>query len=152
MYGDLKLTFMQKCVNQYLQEVGDTMKTLMDRRDVHETGEGADSITHKVNTGSTGSVQGDLIFKEYLRMVDMGAGKGNKVGGIRAVTMELKRRNKTGNVFVGKKRKPNKIYSPVVWGKLTWLQNKLLYGFTEETIALLKAELEAQQQQQTLNP
>jgi hypothetical protein len=40
-----------------------------------------------------------------------------------------------------KGRKPKKFYSKLVYGKLTWLQNKLLYGYTEETIAMLKKNI-----------
>ena len=141
MYGDLKMTFIQKCLTQYMEEVIDTMRVVMKRRGVEVTGDAYNSLAHKERQAGAGA-SADLIFKEYLRMVDMGVGRGYKLGGLKAMRVALAAQRKEGNVLVKKSRKPKKIYSPIAYGKLTWLQNRLLYGYTEETIAMLKKELE----------
>lgn len=79
-------------------------------------------------------------------MVDMGAGKGHPLGGLSAVGVELQASKTKGLALVKDKgRKPKKIYAKIAYGKLSYLQGKLLHGFTEEAIAELKAELEGKQ-------
>lgn len=142
MYGDLKLTFIQKTVNEYMIRVQHGMELLADKLKVGVTDEGIRSISYQSATQGAG-VQATLSFREYLRYVDMGVGRGHPLGGLKAVKVELQSRNRVGNKFVKDNvRKPKKIYSKTAYGNLTWMYNNLLYGFTEETIALLKQELE----------
>ena len=59
----------------------------------------------------------------------------------------LKHARLTANVcrnlnFIEFLRKPKKIYSKIAYGKLNFLQGQLLYGYTEETIATLKNEMQ----------
>ena len=140
--ADLKLTFQQRCLEQYMQMVKDAMKASARKNKVGITNEGVESIAYTAIQQGTSSL-GKLSFKEYLRMVDMGAGRGHPLGGLTTMKITLSSSHKEG--FGLKKdntRKPKKIYSKVAYGKLTWLNNKLLYGYTEATIASLKKELE----------
>ena len=117
----------------------------MRRYKVGVTDEGLESIAHDTLERSA-----TLQFKEYLRMVDMGVGKSHPLGGLQSMRTALHSSNKMGTMLVKDTvRKPKKIYSKPAYGKLTWLQNKLLYGFTEETIALLKNNM--QERGSTLN-
>ncbi|MES2457203.1 MAG: hypothetical protein V4594_16735 [Bacteroidota bacterium] len=127
------------------------MTISMDRLKVGETGEGAASIAYSSLVQGAG-VEAKLSFKEYLRFVDMGVGRGHPLGGLKTVRVELKSRKNGGNKFVKDDTfKPRKIYARVVYGKLTPMYNRLLYGFTQETIDMLKKELE-QANQTPLQP
>jgi len=101
------------------------------------------SISYKVLQNGGGAL-GQLSFNDYLRFVDMGVGRGHPLGGLASTTVALQASKKVGLAQVKDNvRKPKKIYSKPVYGELGFLYGKLLYGFTEETIAVLKAELEA---------
>lgn len=142
MYGDLKLTFIQKNLAEYLSMVERTMQSLARKYKVGVTDEAIKSIAYKALQNGTGA-KGELSFKNYLRFVDMGVGRGHPLGGLTAMKVVLQSKRQEGLAQVkDKRRKPKKMYSKAAYGNLTWLNNKLLYGFTEETIALLKKELE----------
>ena len=110
------------------------------------SGEGISSIAYRAAAQGNGAAS-QMSFKEYLRMVDMGAGRGNPLGGLRSMKVSLQDSNKEGMALVKKKRRPKKFYSKIVYGNLTWLQNNLLYGYTKETVDMLKKEME-----QTIQP
>ncbi|HRN80171.1 MAG TPA: hypothetical protein PKY29_04365 [Ferruginibacter sp.] len=132
---------MLKITQQYLKEVEDAMRLIMARRKVNDTGAGEKSITSNANQNG-GSVSAQLRFHEYLRFVDMGVGRGHPLGGLKSTVINLQASRKRGIAQIkDNTRRPVKVYSRVAYGKLTWLQNKLLYGFTEEAIAELKKEL-----------
>lgn len=120
------------------------MRAEMRRLKIGVTDEGYNSMAYKVfQTGNSGAYS-NLSFNEYLRMVDMGAGRGHPIGSLSAVGVSLQASKKQGLSFVkDKTRKPKKIYAKIVYGKLPHLTGKLLYGFTDEAIAELKAELES---------
>lgn len=142
MYGDLKLTFTQNCLNEYMQRVADAMRLQANRLKVGVTDEGINSIAWQV-IQSGGGTFGNLKFKEYLRFVDMGVGRGHPLGGLTSMKITLQSSSKNGMAQVkDKTRKAKKIYSPVVYGGLNHLIGKLSYGFTEETIALLKQNMQ----------
>jgi hypothetical protein len=148
MYGDLKLTFIQQSLSQYMQSVMEGMRIAAQRNKVGVTEDGIHSLAYQVAQQGEGAVA-NLSFKEYLRMVDMGAGRGHPLGGLSSMRVALQSTNKTGFAQVKDKgRKPKKIYATIAYGKLTWLENKLLHGYTEETIALLKNQL----QENGINP
>ena len=85
----------------------------------------------------------NLSFREYLRYVDMGVGKGHPLGGLATMKVTLQASRREGLSLVKDTvRRPKKIYSKAAYGKLTYLQNKLLHGYTEETIAMLKKEMQ----------
>lgn len=144
----IKQTFILRSLIEYNERVSSQMKMAAARLKIGVTGEGIASIAHKAAAQGNGAA-GELSFKEYLRMVDMGTGRGNPLGGLRTMRVALQSNSTEGDVFIKKKRKPKKFYSKIAYGNLTWLQNKLLYGYTQETIAMLKQEM---QTTQPLNP
>lgn len=141
MNGDLKLTFIQQILAQYMQECTAAIAAAAARAGVGVTGDAIASLSYEALQQDGGAVA-KLSFKEYLRMVDMGVGRGHPLGGLKTMSVALRASNKTGLVQVKdhtRKKKP--VYSKTVYGKLGWLQGKLLYGYTEETIAMLKQQL-----------
>ena len=80
----------------------------MQKLDVNTTGDlrrSLDSRTVNANASSDG--QSNVIFNEYGRMVDMGAGRSVKRTG-KLTAREKRQANKL--------RKPNKFYIPVAYG------------------------------------
>lgn len=140
--SDLKTTFVIRTLAQYMQDVQETMKQVASRMNVGVTGEAVKSLAYKTMQQGDGVI-GDLSFENVLRFVDMGVGRAHPLGGLKAMKVSLISQNKSGLILVkDKTRKAKKLYSKVAYGKLTWLQNNLLYGYTEETIAELKQQLE----------
>ena len=144
MNGDLKLTFIQMALNTFMHDVELQMKAAMDKNKVGVSGEGRASIAYKVLQSGPGAIA-DISFKEYLRFVDMGVGRNHPLGGLTTMKVTLAASKKEGykqvkdNTFT-----PKKIYAKPAYGRLGWLYGKLLYGFTEETVAMLKAQLAPQ--------
>lgn len=144
MNGDLKQTFIINALVEYNMRVKTQMQQRMRRLKIGITDTAYNSIAYQAAAQGNGAVS-SLSFVEYLRMIDMGVGRGHPLGGLKTMTVTLKSRNQSGNTLVkDNTRKPKKAYSKVAYGNLGWLQNKLLYGFTEETIELLKKELQYQ--------
>lgn len=142
MNGDLKLTFIAKILNEYGQELEKVMPAVMARLKVNNTGEGSRSISYKV-LSSSAAPSFQLSFVDYLRFIDMGVGKAHPLGGLAKKKLSLTSQKKEGLVFVKDRvRKPKKFYSKVAYGKLNWMYNKLLYGYTEETIQMLKTQIQ----------
>ncbi len=139
----MKQAFISKAVNTYHTRVIAQMQTIAKRAGIGVTGEGLRSLAYQVAASGEGVVS-SLSFHEYLRFVDMGAGRGHPLGGLKSTLVTLQSRNKSG--FAQTKdnvRKPKTfLYSKIAYGNLTGLQNELLYGYTEEAIAVLKEELE----------
>jgi len=136
MYGDLKLTFIQMALRQYMQDVIAAMKREIIRRNVRVTDELLTSLSYNVYQQDAGGA-GGLSFAEWGRYIDMGVGRGHPIGGIAATADALKAKKEP------QVRKPVKIYSPIAYGQLNGLIGELMYGFTEETKALIKKELDA---------
>ena len=135
---DIKLTFIQSALREFMQRAEAAMESAGHKKKID-----INSISYKVLQNGGGAL-GQLSFNDYLRFVDMGVGRGHPLGGLRATTETLQASNKTGLSLVKDKiRKPKKIYAKPVYGELGFLYGKLLYGFTEETIAAIKAEMEA---------
>ena len=140
--ADIKQTFILRAVQQYITDCQTTMKEVIRRQKIGVTDDLINSFHGTARTSGAGAV-GELLFKEYGRMVDMGAGRGHPLGGLAATKVALKSRQYEGLALIKDKvRKPKKFYSPIVYGKLNYLQNRLLYGYTQETIAMLKKEME----------
>lgn len=138
MNGDLKQTFILQNVQQYLRDVKSIMEISIARKKAIDTAELLKSITSRARANGGGAT-GELLFKEYGRMVDMGAGRGHPLGGLKATTVNLQSRKQSGKVFVkDNTRKPKKIYASVAYGRLIYLSNRLLYGYTEAAIAALQ--------------
>lgn len=142
MKGDLKQTFIVQCLTEYMQSSKAAMEAAAQRLKVNVTGEGVKSIAYtaiQLQAGGTAS----LTFKEYLRFVDMGVGRGHPLGGLISVRKTLQASKLEGKAQVKDTViKPRKMYSKVVYSNLNHLQGKLLYGYTEETIAMLKNQMQ----------
>lgn len=142
MKGDLKQTFMMVTAKEYMEDLIATMKLLGKKMNIGVTNEALDGLSYEV-TQTSGGVLAQLSFKEYLRFIDMGVGRGHPLGGLKSTKQTLLSSNKVGMVQIkDKTRKPRKLYSKPAYGKLNWLENRLLYGLTEETIATLKNEMQ----------
>lgn len=140
--NDIKLPFAIKALTEYFRMVERDMKALALKKKVGITQQGINSISYNTLQQSN-SVLGTLSFKEYLRFVDMGVGKSHPLGGLAAMRVSLQSKHKEGYIQVkDNTRKAKKIYSKSAYGNLTWLQNNLLYGLTEETRNLIIKELE----------
>lgn len=142
MAQDLKQAFIAKYLAEYNEKLMDIIRTVMKRAGIGVTGEAVQSLAFKIAQSGNGAVS-TLSFREYLRMVDMGAGRGHPIGGLTATLVHLQSNHKKGLIQVkDKTRKPKTfLYSKPAYGLLTPLQNDLLYGYTEEAISLLKTEL-----------
>lgn len=140
--ADLKQTFIQKCLTEYMQETIATIKIAATRAGVGVTGDAVKSLSYQImqlQAGGTAS----LSFNEYLRMIDMGVGRAHPLGGLTTMKKTLQQSRAEGYSQVkDKTRKPKKIYSRIAYGKLSSLQGKLLHGYTSETIAMIKNEME----------
>lgn len=143
---ELKAAFIQKVLADYNKDVIETMRIAMRRAGVGVSDEAYRSLAYQVFQ-SGGGAYSNLSFKEYLRFVDMGVGRGHPLGGLTAVTVTLQASKQQGLAQVKDKiRKPRKIYSKIAYGKLVYMENRLLHGFTEEAIAAIKQELTSKTQ------
>lgn len=143
MNGDLKLTFIQQSLTKYMEDVIATMKIAAKRLNIGVTNEAINSLAYTaVQQGAEGGIA-KLSFEDVLRFVDMGVGRGHPLGGLKAVRVALQSSKQKGIAQIRDKgRKPKKVYSKIAYGKLTWLENTLLHGYTEETIAMLKQQMQ----------
>lgn len=125
-----------------MQSVIASMKVAAKRAGVGVTDEAIKSLAYQAAQRGGGAVA-HLSFKEYLRFVDMGVGRGHPLGGLKTTKITLQAKRQSGYALVkNNDRKAKKIYSKIAYGKLTHLQNKLLHGYTEETIAMLKQQMQ----------
>lgn len=122
MQEQIRLSFIERCVRDYVAEVIKGMERSIIKKGVVDTGALKQSLA-----GTASGTIGKLIFKEYGRFIDMGVSRGNPLSS--ALKSE-------------KKRKAKKIYSPIAYGKLNGLIGDLMYGLTQETIQTIKSELE----------
>lgn len=138
----VKQTFILRAVNEYFQRTSSQMADAARKLKIGVTDEGIKSITYEAAIQGTG-VTGSLSFKEYLRMVDMGAGKSHPIGGLKAVSVALQTKNNVGIKLVkDKTRKPKKFYSKTAYGNLSYMIGKISSGYSEEVINQIKTELE----------
>lgn len=134
---DLRLLFIREALEEYSREVTLAMRRQIGQKKIIETGKLLKSLGYKVyQQAAEGNT--NIDFAEWGRFLDMGVGKGQPLSGLKATKAELKAKAGKG----GKIRRPRKFYSPTVYGKLNGLIGDLAYGFTEETIARLKEELQ----------
>jgi hypothetical protein len=138
----MKQAFIAKCLAKYNEEVIEAIRAAAKRQGVGVTDEAVNSLSYQIYQQSAGA-RSDLSFREYLRFIDMGAGRGHPLGGLKKTKLALQSSNKVGIAQVkDKTRKPKKIYSKIAYGKLGFLQGELLYGYTEEAIAAIKNEMQ----------
>lgn len=131
MQGDLKQTFILRAVQNYLDILMVALPAALKRKKIGVTDDLLNSIRTQASKSGSGAI-GKLIFDESGRMIDMGVGRGNPLGGLKAVRETLLSTRQTGTYLKAQGRKPKKWYSPVAYGKLGILENELMYGFTEE--------------------
>lgn len=145
--ADLRQAFILKALNRYNEQLLQRMKIVAQRAGINKTGEGLQSLAYQVAASGQGAVS-KFSFKEYLRMVDMGAGRGHPIGGLKSTIVTLQAQNKSGIAQVkdNTRKKKSFLYSKPAYGLLTGFQNDVLYGFTEEAKEILKQELTAANQ------
>lgn len=139
---DYKASFIVKKLSAYHEKLKDRIRSIAKRKGIGVTDEGINSIAYQVAQSGEGAVS-QMSFKEYLRMVDMGAGRAHPVGGLSTSRTILQASRKKGYSTVKDKvRRPKTfLYSKNAYGLLTGLENDLLYGYTEEAIEEIKTEL-----------
>ena len=128
--ADIKTTFIMMALAEYNTRVIAGIKTMAGRLKVGVTNDAVNSLAYQTMVNSGGAMS-TLSFKEYLRFVDMGVGKGHPLGGLTEMKVTLSNKSKGHAQTKDKVRKSKKVYSKVAYGNLTWLENKLLYGYTE---------------------
>ncbi len=132
---ELKLQFIQEALRDYMTEVISAMRKRIDKFDAKDSLRLLHSISYDVYQ-QYAEGEGKLSFAEWGRFIDMGVGKSHPLAGIEEMAGFMGAYSKKDKI-----RKPKKIYSPVVYGKLNGLIGDLAFGFTEETIHRLKAAL-----------
>lgn len=138
MSNEIKQEFILQSMEEYLQQLQGALPASIRKKKIGQTQDLINSIRTEAAKNGQGAT-GKLYFNESGRMVDMGVGRKYPLGGIKLVTERLLSSNKFGFTTSNKTmRKPKKWYSPVVYAKLDWLINKLLYGFSEEAIKSIK--------------
>jgi len=131
--------FIEKALLEYMRMTKSDMAQAFRQQNVGETNAALRSIDDKVS-GTTG----ELSFKEYIRFVDMGVGRGQPLGGLKMMKTTLKSSTQSGYALEKNRgRKAKKVYSKKAYGNLSWLQGKILFGYSEEAIRIIKEELEA---------
>lgn len=146
---DIKLHFIHRCVRNYVDDVVAAMDRSIQKRKIVDTNALRASLKNTAESTPNGAI-GKLIFNEYGRYVDMGVGRGRRLGGGIDALQEAILSTSGAN---RKKRgvTPRKFYSPIAYGKLNGLIEDIAYGLTDETIAIIKTELQANSQLTTLN-
>ena len=122
-------------LNRYGNRTETELKRAIARMKIMDTDSLHKSVSYKssrAGSGHQGSVE--IIFKEYGRRVDMGAGKGR--------SLQTNRDRRIEKMTVKGKRKPRKFYSKTAYGLITPLINDLQYGYTEEVKQKIKQSLE----------
>lgn len=134
----MKLSFIRKALNDYMLAVESAMERSIQQAKAVDSGQLLNSLKHKIYQQYADG-NGNLSFAEWGRYLDIGVGRGHPLGGLKNLSEYLTAKSNKRN----RKRKPKKIYSPIVYGHLNGLIGDLSYGFTEETVARLKAEMES---------
>lgn len=135
-HEQIKLAFIERAVRDYAIDVIKAMDRKIRQKNVIDTTDLVNSLSFTTGPLAAGSV-GKILFKDYGRYIDMGVGKGRSLKlGLENLNEYIE--NKTGK----SKIKPVKIYSPIAYGKLNGLMGDLAHGFTQETINIIKSELE----------
>lgn len=139
---DIKLTFIHQAVRQYAADVVRAMDSRVRKLKKIDTDALRASLDGKTEATNAGAI-GKILFNEYGRYVDMGVGRGHKLGsGLQ--TLQANILASQGNTrSVARARKPAKFYSPVAYGKLNGLIEDIAYGLTEETKTAIKKQLES---------
>lgn len=139
----MKQEFVTRALTEFHQRVTSQMREVARRKGIGVTNEGINSLAFQVYKSGQEGGRSNLTFKQYLRFVDMGVGRGHPLGGLTSTVISLQASRTKGLAQIkDRTRKPKTyLYSRVAYGNLTGLQNQLLYGYTEEAIEALKKEL-----------
>lgn len=130
---EVKLKFIQDALVQYGEDVQSEMRRQIKKMGVQDTNKLHNSIRYSVNRSQYSQGELKLIFTEYGRMVDMGAGKGVKSNREKRMIFVKSRNNEA--------RKARKIYSPIAYGLISKLSGTLQYGYTQDVIKSIKSKL-----------
>lgn len=114
-------------VEQWANRVSEAVLRALERKKIGVTDELRQSIRHKSRQNI-----GELMFKEYGRFVDMGTGRGSKMG---IESIASNRAKLTG-------RKPKKFYSKVSYGTLSSLIQALVSNYQETIIYQAKNKMD----------
>lgn len=131
---NVKTDFIEEELAKWAVFVDAKVKGAVASNKIGVTNDGLRSIAYQVfrsTTGNDGKYQ--LSFNEYLRMVDMGTGRGGR--GKRVETLEGNRKKWEG-------RKPKKFYSKPVYGELNKLILNLLNNYQESTAETIKTAIQ----------
>ena len=126
---------------EYNERVINGIKIMAARLGIGVTNDAINSLAYQTIINNSGSAISQLSFAEYLRFVDMGVGRGHPLGGLKSMSITLANKRKGYAQTKDNTRKPKKVYSKVASGNLTWLENKLMYGYTEATIEGIKEQI-----------
>ncbi len=139
-----KQQYILKVLTEYHEKLVARIKAAAIRGRIGFTNAGVNSLAYKIAASGDGFAS-QLSFKEYLRMVDMGAGRGHPIGGLTRTLVHLQSNHTSGFAQVkDRTRKPKTfLYSKQAYGLLTALENDLLYGYSQEAIEAFKQELNA---------
>ncbi len=119
---------MQQATSDYIQRVEKEMNSAILTKTNKQSGTLSSSVS-----GSFSPQQAVLKFADYGRFLDMGVSKGHPLGGQKTLANNLKSKSK--NI------RRRKIYSTIAYGNLNGLIGDLAYGFTDEAVELIKAQL-----------
>lgn len=131
--NEVKLKFIENALVQYGEDVQREMRRQIKFMGVLDTNKLYNSIRYSVNRSNSSQGELKLIFTEYGRMVDMGAGKGVKSNREKRMVFVKSRNNEA--------RKARKIYSPIAYGLISKLSGTLQYGYTQDIIKSIKSKL-----------
>lgn len=81
---DIKLSFIHRCVKQYVEDVVVAMDRTIRKNGVIQSG----ALQRSLSEAADENV-GKLIFLEYGRFVDMGVGRGKRLADVAADTSKL---------------------------------------------------------------
>lgn len=131
---NVKVDFIEDELSKWAVVVDQKVRAAVAANKIGVTNAGLRSIAYQVfrsTTGNDGKYQ--LSFNEYLRMVDMGTGRGGR--GKRTETLEGNRKKWEG-------RKPKKFYSKTAYGSLNNLILNLLNNYQESTAETIKTAMQ----------
>jgi hypothetical protein len=122
-------------------ELEDKLRAQLQSMNIGVTGELLRSLSYQViQTPGDDSARIEISFAEWGRMVDMGAGRGHKIGGVEGAR----------NAILNKSRKLNgrpakKFYSKTAYGMLGRLAYRIENNYTEAVIASVVGQLKTTQ-------
>jgi hypothetical protein len=128
-----KRNFVEEQLNWWSDYVADLVIRALIRRKINITADLVNSVR-----GQAQNDVGQLIFTTYGRMVDMGAGRGYRKG-----IQSLSHTRETLMLGRNAGRKPKKFYSPIAYGTLNRLIQRIVSEYQESIIYGLKKPLES---------